>query len=163
MTPKHTEDCSQARLARLAWAIKWPFHCDKCEGRGGWASPGSFSEPPDGDPCEECVCQGRCPRCAAVRMDAQWWRCTKTDTVLRYYAVDSDMFICPNCGWNEEEPDAMPDAECNCWEATFDNVFDLDDIGPVMMSEEELETALASADHFFEMMRDRPFCSPIQS
>jgi hypothetical protein len=95
----HTEGCQRAgehaRLTRDEYAQKWPHFCRRCDAYGGRHSAGSRSSPPDFDDCADCLCAGKCPRCAAV-------------------ALDDDGENCGACGWALADADGAP-AEWACW------------------------------------------------
>lgn len=85
----HTAECMayQQTLAedRAEWQAKWPNHCKRCEGAGGFDIPATRDTPPDYDVCE-CVDAGTCPRCGCpldlVDQDGE--------------LLDGD---CGGCGW----------------------------------------------------------------
>lgn len=65
---------SEIRKLRDEYDNDFPYHCEYCEGWGGTldvTSPEvfgyktSFNYEADIDPCEYCVGQGKCPRCAS--------------------------------------------------------------------------------------------------
>ncbi len=105
----HSPECvaatERAQAARVAWAARWPNHCEAC---GGWGGATSYYDPSpagvslsagflqDFDPCAECSDKGRCGRCGGPVTD------------------DGP---CPACGWNCD--DGMPqlqDGPCACVE-----------------------------------------------
>lgn len=109
---QHTLTCqalTSDRNAQIqAWDEKWPDHCERCLGSGGFLgrydpsppgvglSPGWFYE---WDPCPDCVEKSVCPRCSASIGD------------------DPDV-PCSKCGWleNSKEPERPRPVECGCWE-----------------------------------------------
>ena len=93
---------------RKAWEKKWPDHCKKCHGYGGFydyydPSPAGIclasGRMVDFEPCQECYEKGLCPRCG------------KDNNI-----GDAEEFgVCKFCGWDEKEPDGLMDqAECFC-------------------------------------------------
>ena len=106
----HAPGCEGIQTDRewAAWAIRWPNHCGTCMGSGiGSYSGGGEYEPPDMEPCEECILphsdeRSKCPRCA-------------------YLFPEDDMEVnkCAHCGWNavEDYPDSAPyggEHGCSC-------------------------------------------------
>jgi hypothetical protein len=104
----HTPECqagmARAEEVRADWVAQWPNYCRECGGEGLHHYPGVYrypdgsGEPPSTDPCEGCVCQGKCSRCGAEGLDPE-----------------TAEGPCKTCGWNYD--DAIPAAwECGCWE-----------------------------------------------
>ncbi len=58
----HSIECEELQKE---WDTKYPHHCKKCNGAGGFVYPGTYWEPPDYDECSECVGQLKCPLCGA--------------------------------------------------------------------------------------------------
>ena len=99
----------------LCWLVenvtKWPKHCKTCSGLGyieflddpigePWSSMQRFTES-----CGDCYNQGQCPRCGR-----EAWPETAIEMMLNYTMPP---LTCPHCGWNEENPDALPERpEC---------------------------------------------------
>jgi hypothetical protein len=107
MSYTHTKECDTAGMAQDAarerWKAAWPDYCSVCEGRGGTHYAGYFDykagagEPPSFDPCEACVCQGRCARCQSALSDQE-----------------TGEGPCTACGWNYD--DELPEPyDCDCW------------------------------------------------
>ena len=117
----HSPGCEGIQTDRewAAWAIRWPNHCGTCMGSGiGSYSGGGEYEPPDMEPCEECILphsdeRSKCPRCA-------------------YLFPEDDMEVnkCAHCGWNaiETYPDSAPyggEHGCSCqWADEGDEIMD---------------------------------------
>lgn len=106
---EHTSLCRAASADAIAFQRKWPRYCHACGGAGGWATAGSFLDPPDQGPCPRCVETGRCPMCAGP--------ITFIDREL------SDYGKCGACGWDEwticigvAPGEFFPEWECLCWE-----------------------------------------------
>lgn len=63
----HTVRCWSEQMAALlldrAWHMAWPRACPRCNGAGGWYTPGTYDNPPEYDPCI-CTMTGKCPRCS---------------------------------------------------------------------------------------------------
>lgn len=112
-TIEHTAECDaderKWREALHEYVIKWPRHCQVCDGTGNteyWedviGEPWSSSQP-FYEPCDDCLAVGKCPRCGT-----EVW--TEDD-------FDGEPVTCPACNWSEENPDAAPyQPECFCWE-----------------------------------------------
>ncbi len=108
MSYAHTQECDAARAAqetkRNLWALLWPYACPYCEGRGGVHQDGYFDykagvgEPPCFEPCEACVCQGRCARCRGTLADQE-----------------TGEGPCTACNWDFD--DELPELyDCDCWQ-----------------------------------------------
>lgn len=86
---------------------KYPGHCETCRGWGGRTysydpSPAGVGLSPgcmwDFDPCEDCTCQGKCPRCGE-----------------KVEGLGDENVPCPHCGWTEKDG-GLPEApECWCF------------------------------------------------
>jgi hypothetical protein len=99
---------------RAEWRAKWPHHCTKCEGAGGFDYPGSWDDPPDYEPCD-CVLDNMCPRCG--KRSIVW---LVTSTWMFYnFIPDGDTPFCASCGWIDHwesaTPPCPPEPECYCW------------------------------------------------
>ena len=82
------EYCAETVAANEAWCKRWPNHCEKCEGKGGfqWVEMHGFTHGAGEQMYDICACveAGNCPRCGTVA-----------------WAVDNeDETPCPTCGWN---------------------------------------------------------------
>lgn len=115
---EHTKQCKewerkyQEQVAQFESAH--PQHCHRCGGWGGHASRGCsvpygstwVSLPDEWDTCPDCTDKGLCPWCGEA-LDV---------VVSELY----DLFKCPHCGWDEENPDGLPEPpECFCWDTEY--------------------------------------------
>ena len=120
-----------------AWAIRWPNYCSTCMGSGiGHYSGGGEHDPPDMEPCEECILphsdeRSKCPRCA-------------------YLFPEDDMELnkCAHCGWDaiENYPDSAPyggEHGCSCQWADEGEIMD-------QIGEELADILYRDAEHTFE-------------
>lgn len=122
----HSQKClnEQAKIAKAikAFDAKYPNFCKKCDGAGLHVSNGSYWVPPDVDPCDACVGQGKCPMCGKQHGDD--WQGDACE-----------------CGWNwdgdgvEHRPEY--DEFCSC---EFEPKFIIED---EPLTEEEFDDALA--------------------
>lgn len=111
----HDSDCwgllEKSRMARQEWARKWPNHCQKCGGWGGFWS--HYDPSPSGvglspgymEQFDPCVCweEGHCPRCGEPCAMGSDHKDGKTIEVCE-------------CSWDTAKPDGIPgEGECVCW------------------------------------------------
>lgn len=111
----HTEGCKEARKRYdrevKQYQTKWPNHCKKCNGWGGFyvrydPSPAGISlgsgYMTDFDLCLECLEKDVCPRCGkGIKvMEGEYF----------------DTFRCENCGFEEGKTYGLPEEpECFCY------------------------------------------------
>lgn len=123
LTAFHSDECKANMLARQQlrdeWRAKWPHHCVKCEGAGGFEYPGSEDDPPDiRDGVCDCVLENLCPRCGHRSIV---WLVTGTAWMLydTYSEEWGDTPFCASCGWldrwQEGTPPCPAEPECRCW------------------------------------------------
>ena len=110
---EHTKECQASydkwQAEANAYTSYWPNHCKSCHGYGVFYSPGNRWEPPSTDPCDECVCNGKCPRCGELTFE------------------DDTLDICSKCGFNLTNGVGGPqDFECNCWDSYEDDLLQVD-------------------------------------
>lgn len=101
----HSEACLAAKRAADLWRNEHPNYCKTCGGAGfndcSDPSVGLYG----GEPCEDCVCQGKCPVCGHQHgenwnADVQEWE------------------PCESCGWTESQ--YPPFWECFCYDPEAD-------------------------------------------
>lgn len=97
----HTKECdkyvNEARKEVEAYISMWPNYCNNCSGSGGFYYPGSYWQPPDFEPCDECVGKGKCPRCGAESF------------------TDDSFNVCSSCQFSLTDGIGMPSrGECIC-------------------------------------------------
>ena len=101
----HSEACQAAKDAADLWKEQHPNHCKTCGGAGfndcSDPSVGLYG----GEPCEDCICQGKCPVCGHQHnenwnADVQEWE------------------PCESCGWTESQ--YPPFWECVCYDPEAD-------------------------------------------
>jgi hypothetical protein len=98
----HTDECLKAQAALEAFRRTWPDFCTKCGASGWWEWPGSPETPPDTEPCQGCLGDGMCPRCAAK---------------LSEEALDAEVVHCGACLWRSDAvrgQEVAPEVNCEC-------------------------------------------------
>ena len=102
----HTPECLTSYDKWLSekteYERQWPNYCRNCRG-WGYIPAGYEYGAPILDPCDECVDQGRCPRC-----NYQIYESPCDDW--------EDGTVCPKCGWHDGVTEGIVDEpECWCW------------------------------------------------
>jgi hypothetical protein len=100
--------CFTAAQEQAEYDLKWPKHCETCNGSGTRGN-GRFDYDTgsvDIDPCEDCESAWQCPRCGIGQ--GQW------EGTLEFGGKDNP---CLNCGWTGVNPgDCGPQHECECFQ-----------------------------------------------
>lgn len=103
MIGQHTAEClrkaAEVDQQIRDWETKWPNHCQKCHGRGGFFYPATREEPESTDPCD-CTLQGLCPRCGITGLN------------------EDGEGPCDNCSWDYDDARTEP---WNCWSCQDDD------------------------------------------
>ena len=113
----HTAQCNEAQAAVVAWKEAHPNYCHKCHGAGVVGSAW------DNEPCESCVCEGRCPVCGFQH--GEGW-CEGEYETCEYCGHVIGEYGCPevDCDCGREEEEAAAEAARLLWEA---QPYELDD------------------------------------
>jgi hypothetical protein len=124
--PLHDPDCQKAIDTAKAnieeWLKRWPKHCTKCDGWGGFfstydPSPSGVSLSPgymdDYEPCD-CIEECSCPRCGK-----------RVPFGYAHPEKDGEFIdVCSYCGWDSRKPDGKPsEPECWCWMRRMDEEY----------------------------------------
>lgn len=118
---RHKDGCWYPKdmLEEAAYQERWPNHCGRCDGWGGFPFHDSDTGYSGADPCPECLERNRCPRCGGGIIAEAYWDASQ-------YAV------CDNCGYIESKTrgGAYVEDVCSCiYEAELREAADaLDDI-----------------------------------
>ncbi len=113
----HTAQCNEAQAAVAAWKAEHPNYCHKCHGSGEVDA----SDPSVGiwgnEPCEHCVCEGRCPSCGHQHGEG-WCMDEYEPCEACGFMVGTD-FGCPevDCDCGREAEEAEAEAARIRWEA----------------------------------------------
>ena len=105
---KHDEECVVRTIKYEKFFEEHPDYCKMCDGAGGFSYISSiYGFPPNYEPCEECVSQGKCPIC-------------EFNIVFEEHDL-CDYGFCGACGWDEcgiiqgyKTATIAPDTECWC-------------------------------------------------
>ena len=103
----HVPGCWYVQCVReeRAYRERWPNHCGRCSGWGGFPYYDSDTGDQGADPCHQCVERGRCPRCGGGIIAEAYWD-------AGHWAV------CDNCGFVEgtTRGHPYPEEPCSCLE-----------------------------------------------
>lgn len=72
---QHRAGCWYPKALReeKRYAERWPNHCGRCDGWGGFPFYDSDTGYNGYDPCPECLEAGKCPRCGApILAEVEW-------------------------------------------------------------------------------------------
>ena len=104
----HSEACQAAKDAADLWREQHPDFCKTCGGSGFVDA----SDPSVGlwgnEPCEDCVCEGKCPVCG--HQHGEDWNNDE--------AISVAWTPCEVCGWTEDK--LPPQWECFCYDPEKD-------------------------------------------
>ena len=111
----HTRYCietaAKINATRDEYQEKWPHHCKSCGGWGG--TEYSFDPSPAGislasgtmtdfEPCENCICEGICPRCGSFAEN-----------------FEDETSTCSECGWKDGDDGIPRPHECCCYDNSW--------------------------------------------
>ncbi len=118
----HTEICKKITKKQAeeykTYIETYPNYCKTCQGSGGLLEIGSYWQPDNWEPCDDCVGQGRCPQCGYLHQSEADFMADLEKGNERIFPDDFQQpLTC--CGWAEGDGCPHPPEwdYCNCpWE-----------------------------------------------